>query len=399
MWKRFDKAMVVDGKIDKTTTKAIANYLGLVANDTGHWHKLGAQFIGYSDQITGKRIEYEHAMPATMAYLYLLDASLSKADFNTAYDLIIDNYKLIALDKAMDDKLRNARTKSGYSLQKRMPDDWSVIDGKWWQRYFNNIVALQENGIDPKSIIGLDGRNFEVIYGINAEGKPTTPALAESEAGASVSNNNKLMPVARFSKKVPNPTVLNRMGELDADAKQANKEFYGSVDLNKEFNDILEVKTGIASEKRYKRVKAEVVGANKGRFQFFIPPSAEDFTGLLYSTLAKGKLGDAQMAWYKKNLLDPYAKAMNELSSARIAMMNDYKQLKKQLKIVPKDLRKKVPGEPFTREQAVRVYIWQKQGMMFLVLVKKDMQDLSEYVSDNAELQVFADQAYCYTER
>ena len=392
MWKRFDKAMVVDGKIDKTATKAIANYLGLVANDTGHWHKLGAQFIGYSDQITGKRIEYEHAMPATMAYLYLLDASLSKADFNTAYDLIIDNYKLIALDKAMDDKLRNARTKSGYSLQKRMPDDWSVIDGKWWQRYFNNIVALQENGIDPKSIIGLDGRNFEVIYGINAEGKPTTPALAESKAGASVSNNNKLMPVARFSKKVPNPTVLNRMGELDADAKQANKEFYDSVDLNKEFNDILEVKTGIASEKRYKRVKAEVVGANKGRFQFFIPPSAEDFTGLLYSTLAKGKLGDAQMAWYKKNLLDPYGKAMNELSSARIAMFNDYKQLKKELEIVPKDLRKKVPGEPFTREQAVRVYIWQKQGMTVPGISEADMQDLSEYVANDTELQLFAEQ-------
>ncbi len=392
MWKRFNKAMVVDGKIDKTATKAIANYLGLVANDTGHWHKLGAQFIGYSDQITGKRIEYEHAMPATMAYLYLLDASLSKADFNTAYDLIIDNYKLIALDKAMDDKLRNARTKSGYSLQKRMPDDWSVVDGIWWQRYFNNIVALQEGGIDPKSILGLDGRNFQVIYGINSEGKPTTPALAESEAGASVSNNNKLMPVARFSKKVPNPTVLNRMGELDADAKQANKEFYGSVDLNKEFNDILEVKTGIASEKRYKRVKAEVVGANKGRFQFFIPPSAEDFTGLLYSTLAKDKLGDAQMAWYKKNLLDPYGKAMNELSSARIAMMNDYKQLKKELEIVPKDLRKKVPDEPFTREQAVRVYIWQKQGMSVPGISEADMQDLSDFVANDTELQLFAEQ-------
>ena len=96
------------------------------------------------------------------------------------------------------------------------------------------------------------------------------------------------------SKSMPN--VLDNMSNLDADAKQANKEFYDSVDLNKGFNDILEVKTGIASEKRYKRVKAEVVGANKGRFQFFIPPSAEDFTGLLYSTLAKGKLGDAQMA-------------------------------------------------------------------------------------------------------
>jgi hypothetical protein len=200
------------------------------------------------------------------------------------------------------------------------------------------------------------------------------------------------MPVVKFAKQVPNSEVLNRMSELDANAKQANKEFYDSVDLNKEFNDILEVKTGIASEKRYKRVKAEVVGANKGRFQFFIPPSAEDFTGLLYSTLAKGKLGDAQMAWYKKNLLDPYGKAMNELSSARIAMMNDYKQLKKELQIVPKDLRKKVPGEPFTREQAVRVYIWQKQGMSVPGISEADMQDLSEYVANDTELQLFAEQ-------
>ena len=36
------------------------------------------------------------------------------------------------------------------------------------------------------------------------------------------------------------------------------------------------------------------------------------------------------MAWYKKNLLDPYARAMNDLSSARLAMMNDYRALKKQ---------------------------------------------------------------------
>lgn len=192
------------------------------------------------------------------------------------------------------------------------------------------------------------------------------------------------------SKSMPN--VLDNMSNLDADAKQANKEFYDSVDLNKEFNDILEVKTGIASDKRYKRVKAEVVGANKGRFQFFIPPSAEDFTGLLYATLGKGKLGDAQMAWYKKNLLDPYGKAMNELSSARIAMMNDYKALKKELKLVPKDLRKKVPGEPFTQEQAVRVYIWGKQGMSVPGISETDMQELSEFVEGKEDLKTFADQ-------
>ena len=179
--------------------------------------------------------------------------------------------------------------------------------------------------------------------------------------------------------------------DVKSKTQQAKSKFSISKNLDKGFNDILENKTGIASEKEYGRVKAEVAGAGKGRLNFFIPPSAEDFVGLLYATLGKGKLGDQQMAWYKTHLLNPYARAMNELSSARIAMMNDYKQLKKQLEIVPKDLRKKVPGEPFTREQAVRVYIWNKQGMSIPGISKKDQADLSKYVSDNAELQVFAD--------
>ena len=179
--------------------------------------------------------------------------------------------------------------------------------------------------------------------------------------------------------------------DVKSKTQQAFRKASTRDNLDKGFNDILENKTGIASEKEYGRVKAEVAGAGKGRLNFFIPPSAEDFVGLLYATLGKGKLGDQQMAWYKTHLLNPYARAMNELSSARIAMFNDYKQLKKQLEIVPKDLRKKVPGEPFTREQAVRVYIWNKQGMDIPGISKKDQADLSKYVSDNAELQVFAD--------
>ena len=55
--------------------------------------------------------------------------------------------------------------------------------------------------------------------------------------------------------------------------------------LDRDFNDIIEAKTGIAAEKEYSRAKAAVVGANKGKFTFFIPPSAEDFVGLLFNTL------------------------------------------------------------------------------------------------------------------
>ena len=162
--------------------------------------------------------------------------------------------------------------------------------------------------------------------------------------------------------------------------------------LDKDFNDIIEGKTGIGAEKEYSKAKAEVVGANKGRFNWFIPPSAEDFVGLMYQLLGKGKQGNAQMAWLKKNLLDPYARAMGNISRERIALMDDYKALKKQLSIVPKNLKRKLTGEPYTVDHAVRAYIWSKQGMEIPGLPKTDLKTLIKYVENNKELKVFGDQ-------
>ena len=188
--------------------------------------------------------------------------------------------------------------------------------------------------------------------------------------------------------------VKQALDVLDVKSKvqQAYVKFSKASKLNKDFNDILEGATGIASEKVYGKAKAQVAGASRGKVFRGIAYSAQDFVGLLYETLGKGKIGDAQMAWYKQNLLDPYARAMNDLSSARLAMMNDYRALKKQLGIVPKNLRKKVPGEPWTREQAVRVYVWNKQGTEIPGISKNDLKDLTKYVAQDAELQVFADQ-------
>jgi len=186
--------------------------------------------------------------------------------------------------------------------------------------------------------------------------------------------------------------VQDAMKVLDVKSKEriVYKDIYDKMD--KEMNDILEAKSGIASEKTYSKAKAEVVGSSQGKFKWFIPPSADDFVGLLYSTLAKGELGDNQMAWYKKNLLDPYARAMNNISSERVSLAADYKALKNKLGIVPKNLRKKIEGEGFTKEQAIRMYIWNKQGMDIPGLSKADLADMIKYVESDASLNVFADQ-------
>ena len=154
--------------------------------------------------------------------------------------------------------------------------------------------------------------------------------------------------------------VQDVLSVIDIKSKVQQAKIQESKQLSEDFNKLLEESTGIDFYKEYSPAKARTIGAGKGRFKFFIPYSAEDLTGLLYTTLTKGPKGDAQMAWYKENLLDPYARAIESLRASRINMMDDFRQLKKSLN-VPKDLRKK-NDSGFTNEQAVRVYLWNKSG-------------------------------------
>ena len=61
--------------------------------------------------------------------------------------------------------------------------------------------------------------------------------------------------------------------------------------------------------------------------------------GLIYPLLGKGKVGDAQMKWFKENLFNPFSKGMESLAAARVQLMADFKALKKNMD-VPKDLQK-----------------------------------------------------------
>ena len=184
--------------------------------------------------------------------------------------------------------------------------------------------------------------------------------------------------------------VRDALEVIDVKSKVQQAKIKAAKDLDRDFNKILEQKSGIAAEKRYSEAKAKVRGSNKGRFKFWIPPSAEDFTGLLYKTLGKGKLGDAQMAWYKENLFDPFARAMENLSTARVNLMNDFRKLKKDLN-VPKTLAKDAV-DGFTNEQAVRVYLWNKQGIAIPGLSKADTKELVDVVETDPVLKQFADQ-------
>ena len=187
---------------------------------------------------------------------------------------------------------------------------------------------------------------------------------------------------------------------LDVKSKVQQARVKFSLDLNKRFNQIIEEESGIESFKEYQSVKAAKKGAKKGKFKFFVPPSAEDFLGLLYTTLPKGKKGESAMAFYKEHLLDPYGKAVTGLRTGRITIAKNYKALKKELGIVPRTLKKNFKYEDengnmkeslFTKEDAIRVYTWDAQGLDIPGLSNVDLPILVNYVNSNPDLKAFAD--------
>jgi len=195
--------------------------------------------------------------------------------------------------------------------------------------------------------------------------------------------------------------VEQALSVLDVKSKVQQARISSSLDMSKEFNKYLEGSTGIESFKKYKSDKAKLKGRFKGKFDVFIPPSAEDFLGLLYQTLNKGKLGNAQIKFYEDNLLKPYAKANSALRTARVRSIKEFAAIKKKLKIVPKDLKRSFKFEDengnmkdslFTKEQAIRVYIWNSQGIEMPNLSQVDLAVMVNHVNAEPELKAFADE-------
>jgi hypothetical protein len=528
MWQRFNDAIKNDNTENKEITRTIATYLKLVANDTGHWHKLGAQFEGYTKN-PKERFEFEHAMPATAAYIYLMDAALGGGDFTASYNKVIDNYKLLALDKADDKKL----TKSG--LQRGMPEGWSIVDNIWWDRYFNETVAQVDGGIDPNSIVLLNGKTLGNELGINSEGKSKIVIASGKEiqskinllsARQSLDANPKGMSTFDFDetliiggenfvvatdpstneqvkitseewpikgpdyaaqgyefdfsdfanvrggkegpllqkmknqiKKYGNENVfvltarqqasaepiqewlktqgidlplknITGLGKSEGEAKaewmlekfaegyndmyfvddampnvRAVKQVLDQLDIkskvvqaklkfskdgNAEFNKMLERNVGVPSDKIFSDAQARIRGRKASGFKFFVPPSAEDFKGLLYNFLGKGKQGDADMQFFKEHLLDPFTKGIRDINYAKQRTSEEFKTLKKEMPNVAKRFNDVVANSDYTVNDAIRVYLWNKNDIDIPGLSEQEISLLSDYVKEDPKLRSFA---------
>jgi len=186
--------------------------------------------------------------------------------------------------------------------------------------------------------------------------------------------------------------VKHAFDQLDIKGKSVQTRLQFSKDLSSEFNKMIERKEGVGAEKVFSRVVGQKRGKNIGRYRFFVPPSAEDFAGLLYDFYGKGKQGDADMEFMKKALLDPFGRADREMSMARMSILDDYKMLRKELPDVKKKLGKIIDKNTgFTFDNAVRVYLFDKAGFEVPGISKRDLDYLKNVINTDQDLKTFAD--------
>tara|TARA_X000001382_G_scaffold65794_1_gene45650 strand:- start:6 stop:6401 length:6396 start_codon:yes stop_codon:yes gene_type:complete len=335
---------------------AISHYLDNARSEKSHVHRRAARLYGYDvvALANNEQMVFEHAMQSTRAKNELMKGAKKPAEpFHNFLEKVFDNYYIIGMSKKDADIVDSAEFmdyKGKIKFYKNsMGRDWYVDTSKWIQRYANPDVAAN-GGVNLKRLKTLEGVTFEKQFNIKNDGTTLDTSLESKDQ-----------------------------------------------DLSQDLNDIIEQKKGakFASEKRYSdkkaRRRAKKAGP-KGIFKFFIPPGAEDFQGLMYPLLPKGKLGNAAMEWMRQNLFRPYGLAIENISRERMALMNDFRELKNKLSDVPKTLKEEILKGDYTKQDAVRVWIWNKQGMSIPGLSETDQKNLVAIVEKDKKLKTFANQ-------
>ena len=125
------------------------------------------------------------------------------------------------------------------------------------------------------------------------------------------------------------------------------------------------------------------------KYNIYVPAGADDFVGLLYTFLGKGKEGEQTLKFFEDNLLKPFAEGISAYESAKVNLAKDYKALSKRYNN-KKLLKEKIIDGVYTNEQAVRAYLYDKAGYD-LDINKADASELVAIVEGNSELRAFAE--------
>ena len=278
-----------------------------------------------------------------------------------------------------------------------------VIDGK--KGPFFDLATQINSKFGNKNIYILTARPQEAAYAIhtflkgmglnvpinNIVGLEDGRASAKADwvANKVAEGYNNILFADDAIKNVKAVKEVLDFADVKSDVRQAKIKFSKTLDEN--FNTILEKKSGIKKETEFSKAAARAAGQNKNKFRFFIPPSAEDFVGLLYQFLPKGKAGDISMKFFKQALIDPYWAGIRSLNASKQAIQNDFRELKKRFPNAFKALTKDAGYKGFTNEMAIRTYLWNKAGFDIPGMSKSDEIALVNLVKSKPNMRGFAD--------
>ena len=372
---------------------------------------IGEDFVKASSILNGTIKEIQDMGVVSRAYMFSRTVNPAKGITVLDFDDTLATSKSLVISTSPDGAVRKLTAEEFAQegadlLDQGWTHDFSefskVVDGKV-ASLFNKAMKLQGK-FGPENMFVLTARpadsapaifEFLKANGLNiplknitglANSTPEAKALWIADKVADGYNDFYFADDALQNVQA----VDNMLEQFDVKRKVQQAKIQFSKRLNPEFNNILESTTGILSQKEFSDAQAKLRG-RKTKYKSIIPASAQDFQGLLYNFLGKGKKGEADLAFFKKALIDPFARGIDELNGSRQSAANDFENLNKNFPEVKKILNKNIEGLDYTNDQAIRVYLWDKSGFQVPGLSKRDLAALTSVVQNNPEIQAYAD--------
>ena len=184
--------------------------------------------------------------------------------------------------------------------------------------------------------------------------------------------------------------VANVIDQLDVKGKSVQAKLNFSKENPKPIDDMLERNKGVSADETFNRVKARNKGKQNRKRQLFIPPSADDFEGLMYYNYGKGEQGNADAKFFKENFYDPFNRADRQLDMYKQKLREDAKKVSKALPAISKSLTNEFENSGYTNEQAMRIYLYDKNGYSVPGISEADQKGIAGQVAKNRDMVLFA---------
>ena len=313
----------------------------------------------YFQVSNAKKLTFEHLITARvmvveLSKLYKLANANEKAE---GLKTLKDNYKVALIPRTMDNAVN-------ILFRASMPSWFNYLTDNPLTRYYNSTTYGYKNMV---AVEAIGGKNKGEIIG---QAWVDSNKWMKTNAGLEVRER-------RIADVTLNEQLVKRSQEA-------------APELSSKFNEMIERQKGVLSGETFARVDARMMGKNIGKYDFFAP-GADDFRGLTAYTFAgKGEQGDADQKFFEDNLVKPYQRGVAAITFAKQTVKKDFAFIVKTFSKQAKMMSEKVPGTEYTYDQALRVYLWQRQGMEVPGIKPETVRNLSRAISSNLGLIEFA---------